>query len=62
MKKGLFITLEGGEGAGKSTQMAFVQQRLQDSLQAVGKNLQVTREAPRWVNRFANCYWITGKR
>jgi len=44
MKKGLFITLEGGEGAGKSTQMAFVQQRLQDSLQAVGKNLQVTRE------------------
>ncbi|MCF6338084.1 MAG: dTMP kinase [Gammaproteobacteria bacterium] len=44
MKKGLFITLEGGEGAGKSTQMAFVQQRLQDSLLAVGKNLQVTRE------------------
>jgi len=44
MKKGLFITLEGGEGAGKSTQMAFVQQRLQDSLQTVGKNLQVTRE------------------
>ncbi len=44
MKKGLFITLEGGEGAGKSTQMAFVQQRLQDNLQAVGKNLQVTRE------------------
>jgi len=44
MKKGLFITLEGGEGAGKSTQMAFVQQRLQDYLQAAGKNLQVTRE------------------
>ncbi len=44
MKKGLFITLEGGEGAGKSTQMAFVQQRLQDSLLAAGKNLQVTRE------------------
>jgi len=44
MKKGLFITLEGGEGAGKSTQMAFVQQRLQDGLQAAGKNLQVTRE------------------
>jgi dTMP kinase len=44
MKKGLFITLEGGEGAGKSTQMTFVQQRLQDGLQAVGKNLQVTRE------------------
>jgi len=44
MKKGLFITLEGGEGAGKSTQMAFVQQRLEESLQAVGKSLQVTRE------------------
>ncbi len=44
MKKGLFITLEGGEGAGKSTQMAFVQQRLQDCLQAVGRRLQVTRE------------------
>lgn len=25
-KKGLFITLEGGEGAGKSTNMAFIQQ------------------------------------
>jgi len=44
MKKGLFITVEGGEGAGKSTQMAFVQQRLQEALQAVGKSLQVTRE------------------
>ncbi|MCF6258371.1 MAG: dTMP kinase [Gammaproteobacteria bacterium] len=44
MKKGLFITLEGGEGAGKSTQITFVQQRLQDGLQAAGKNLQVTRE------------------
>jgi len=44
MKKGFFITLEGGEGAGKSTQMAFVQQRLQDSLQTAGKSLQVTRE------------------
>ncbi len=44
MKKGLFITLEGGEGAGKSTQMVLVQQRLQEHLQRVGKNLQVTRE------------------
>lgn len=44
MKKGLFITLEGGEGAGKSTQMAFVQQRLQEGLQLVGKSLQVSRE------------------
>lgn len=44
MKKGLFITLEGGEGAGKSTQMAFVQKRLSKALQAVGKSLQVTRE------------------
>jgi len=44
MNKGLFITLEGGEGAGKSTQMAFVQQRLEDHLHAVGKRLHVTRE------------------
>jgi dTMP kinase len=40
MKKGLFITLEGGEGAGKSTQMAYIQQ----FLEAAGKTLQVTRE------------------
>jgi len=40
MKKGLFITLEGGEGAGKSTQLAYVQQRLE----AAGKILHVTRE------------------
>lgn len=44
MERGLFITLEGGEGAGKSTQMAFVQQLLQESLEAAGKNLHVTRE------------------
>jgi dTMP kinase len=44
MKKGLFITLEGGEGAGKSTQMAFVQQRLQQHLKIRGKTLHVTRE------------------
>ena len=40
MKKGLFITLEGGEGAGKSTQMAYIQQFLEEA----GKPLQVTRE------------------
>jgi dTMP kinase len=44
MNKGLFITLEGGEGAGKSTQMAFVQQRLQQHLKSLGKTLHVTRE------------------
>lgn len=44
MKKGMFITLEGGEGAGKSTQMAFVQQRLQQHLHKTGKILHVTRE------------------
>jgi len=65
MKKGLFITLEGGEGAGKSTQMTFVQQRLQDGLQAVGKSLQVTREPGgtalgEQIREL--CCWITGKR
>ncbi len=44
MKKGLFITLEGGEGAGKSTQMAFVRQRLEQALAPLGKKLVVTRE------------------
>lgn len=40
MKKGIFITLEGGEGGGKSTQLAYVQQRLE----AAGKKVCVTRE------------------
>ena len=40
MNNGLFITLEGGEGAGKSTQMAYVPQLIE----AAGKTLQVTRE------------------
>ncbi|MDH5546002.1 MAG: dTMP kinase [Gammaproteobacteria bacterium] len=37
---GKFITMEGGEGAGKSTNMAFVQQFLEDK----GIDLLVTRE------------------
>jgi dTMP kinase len=40
MKKGMFITLEGGEGAGKSTQMAYVEQCLKQT----GKKVHVTRE------------------
>lgn len=40
MQKGLFITLEGGEGAGKSTQLAYIRQRLE----AAGVTLHVTRE------------------
>ncbi len=40
MSKGLFITLEGGEGAGKSTQLAHVRQRIE----AAGIPLHVTRE------------------
>lgn len=38
--RGLFITLEGGEGVGKSTNMAFLEQQLQDH----GVELVVTRE------------------
>ena len=40
MSRGLFITLEGGEGAGKSTNLAFVQQWLQRA----GREVLVTRE------------------
>jgi len=40
MKKGLFITLEGGEGAGKSTQMAYVE----ECLKKAGITVRVTRE------------------
>ena len=39
-EKGLFVTLEGGEGAGKSVQAAAICQRLQDSRRSV----VVTRE------------------
>ncbi len=40
MNRGLFITLEGGEGAGKSTQLAYVRQRIENA----GIALHVTRE------------------
>lgn len=40
MKRGLFITLEGGEGAGKSTSLAFVRAFLEQA----GKRVVVTRE------------------
>lgn len=39
-RRGLFITVEGGEGVGKSTNMAFLAAQLQDS----GVDLLVTRE------------------
>ncbi len=40
MSRGLFITLEGGEGAGKSTNLAFIRQWLQRA----GHEVVVTRE------------------
>jgi len=40
MSKGLFITLEGGEGAGKSTQLAYIRRRIESA----GIPLRVTRE------------------
>lgn len=39
-QRGLFITLEGGEGAGKSTAMSFVEERLR----AADLNIVCTRE------------------
>lgn len=40
MRKGKFITLEGGEGVGKSTNLAFIQQFLESK----GLSVVVTRE------------------
>jgi dTMP kinase len=40
MTRGLFITLEGGEGAGKSTSLTFVESLLRES----GRDVIVTRE------------------
>lgn len=40
MSRGLFITLEGGEGAGKSTNLAYARQ----CLERAGKTVLVTRE------------------
>jgi dTMP kinase len=40
MNRGLFITLEGGEGAGKSTSLEFVR----DHLEQAGRRVVVTRE------------------
>ena len=40
MSKGFFITLEGGEGMGKTTNMAFIR----DFLESRGKSVTVTRE------------------
>ncbi|MEK7666982.1 MAG: dTMP kinase [Pseudomonadota bacterium] len=40
MNRGLFITLEGGEGAGKSTSLAFVCEFLEQA----GRRVVVTRE------------------
>ena len=40
MKKGMFITLEGGEGVGKSTNLIFLKQFLEQR----GKTVVTTRE------------------
>ena len=40
MGRGLFITVEGGEGAGKTTQIAFIRRWLQQA----GRDVLVTRE------------------
>lgn len=40
MSRGLFLTLEGGEGSGKSTMLSFIEQYLLDH----GQQVQTTRE------------------
>ena len=38
--RGVFISLEGGEGGGKSTQIV----RLREKLESIGKKIVITRE------------------
>lgn len=42
--KGMFITVEGSEGAGKSTNLDFIQQYLQQHLESASKEIIMTRE------------------
>lgn len=51
--KGLFVTLEGPEGAGKSTNREYLAERLR----ARGLDVVLTREpgARHWPSAFVNC-------
>ena len=40
MEKGLFITVEGGDGSGKTTQLAFIKEYLTEK----GEDVLFTRE------------------
>ncbi|BBI50307.1 hypothetical protein HORIV_27280 [Vreelandella olivaria] len=55
-KRGRFITLEGGEGVGKSTNVGFVA----ECLEAEGLEVVRTREpgVPRVAKLFAPYCWI----
>ena len=51
---GLFITLEGPEGAGKTTNRAYLAEQLQ--AQGFSVTLTVSRAALPWLNKYAIFY------
>lgn len=59
MKRGLFLTFEGTEGVGKSTQL----KNAAEMLESAGVPVLVTREpgAPRWRKRYGSCCWLPGR-
>ena len=53
--RGCFITLEGTEGVGKSTNLAYIETLLQQA----GTDYQLTRSrvVRHWLKSCGRCYW-----
>ncbi len=52
--RGKFITLEGMDGAGKSSHIAAILETLQDK--GVEVVARVSLAAPAWVSGYVNCF------